>query len=397
MRELGIDLLFSCVPQDVVPTIYGRRLPGVDVRTTLAGFVPDQLVGRPVPPLRGAPDRRRLPRACRSVLAWAARTGQVEIARGFLARAAATDLRYDISWTESAVSTASAGSVSSRRAEPPSALRAAPPSSTSMGRSRAACTTTGGTPGRDVRRGRAALLHAYEGRAVINVISPRVFEAAVLRTALVLFPGNYSGVVEAWTHYIPLEHDFSNFDEVVERLRDVAFLVELTDRARRPGPVRRVFAAVLRRGSDHAATERAMVRDSGLPRSVAVPVSSCRPWRAPRRPGEPAARRTKSGVARRGRRGRLLWRPRHAGCSRHARPPEAAGSSHPNGCARTRASWRRPIAAQRGRVTTTTASRSCRSSTVGDWCSRLAHRRRRTRTKTTGRGSSAGACSATAA
>ena len=51
MRELGIDVLFTCVPEDVVPAIYGQRLPGVQTVTTLAGYVPDQLVGRRVPPL----------------------------------------------------------------------------------------------------------------------------------------------------------------------------------------------------------------------------------------------------------------------------------------------------------------------------------------------------------
>src|SRR5262249_11102931 len=75
------------------------------------------------------------------------------------------------------------------------------------------------------------LLAPFEGNVRMNVVSPRVFEATALRTALVLFPGEYSGVLERDRHYIPLEKDFSNFNDVVERLRDLNHLRELTDRA----------------------------------------------------------------------------------------------------------------------------------------------------------------------
>jgi hypothetical protein len=48
---------------------------------------------------------------------------------------------------------------------------------------------------------------------------------------MVLFQGTYGGVVEPGRHYIPLEKDFSNIDEVVERVLDNAYLDELADHA----------------------------------------------------------------------------------------------------------------------------------------------------------------------
>jgi hypothetical protein len=66
---------------------------------------------------------------------------------------------------------------------------------------------------------------------VINAISPRVFETAAMRTGLVMFPGEYSGIVQPWKHYLPLEKDFSNIDEVVARIRDPGFFKRLTDTA----------------------------------------------------------------------------------------------------------------------------------------------------------------------
>lgn len=64
-------------------------------------------------------------------------------------------------------------------------------------------------------------------------ISPKFFEAIRLRTALVCFPGSYSGVLEPDRHYIPLERDFSNVDAVFDKLADVEFLEELTATAYR--------------------------------------------------------------------------------------------------------------------------------------------------------------------
>ena len=65
----------------------------------------------------------------------------------------------------------------------------------------------------------------------MNQVSPKIFEAIRLRTALILFEGEYSGVVEAGRHYIPLARDFSNADEVFDRLNDLDFIEALTERA----------------------------------------------------------------------------------------------------------------------------------------------------------------------
>jgi hypothetical protein len=67
----------------------------------------------------------------------------------------------------------------------------------------------------------------------MNQVSPRVFEAVAVRTALVLFEGKYSGVVEPDTHFIPLRKDFGNIDEVLAKVQDDSYLEALTARAHR--------------------------------------------------------------------------------------------------------------------------------------------------------------------
>ena len=74
------------------------------------------------------------------------------------------------------------------------------------------------------------LLSPYEGSLKLNQISPRCFEAAALRTPMILFEGKYSGVLEPGRHFIVLKKDFSNFDSVLSKLRDHAFLQSMADR-----------------------------------------------------------------------------------------------------------------------------------------------------------------------
>jgi len=47
-----------------------------------------------------------------------------------------------------------------------------------------------------------------DGRFVFTAISPRVFEAGLLKSGLILVKGDYSDVVRPWEHYIPIERDF---------------------------------------------------------------------------------------------------------------------------------------------------------------------------------------------
>lgn len=74
-------------------------------------------------------------------------------------------------------------------------------------------------------------LAEHEGKVMMNQISPRIFEAISLKTALILFEGNYSGIVKPELHYIPLKKDFSNIDDVLNKLQNDDYLIQLTERA----------------------------------------------------------------------------------------------------------------------------------------------------------------------
>jgi hypothetical protein len=232
MRELGIDLLFSSVPPEAVARVYGPRLRDVEILPTLTGYVPAELEGRPRPLFHDRP--LDVVYRGRSIPYWLGRLGQdkIVIGREFLARAASTGLRCDIAWSEAdriygdawyrflgssrtTLGTESGASIvdfdGSLQERTEAFLRSNP-------------TATFGEVEREI-------LLPFEGNAVIQAISPRVFEAAALGTAMVNFTGRYSGVIEPWLHYIPLEKDFSNFDEVVAAIRDDDTLDAVASRA----------------------------------------------------------------------------------------------------------------------------------------------------------------------
>ncbi len=62
-------------------------------------------------------------------------------------------------------------------------------------------------------------------------ISPRHFEAIITKTCQILVEGYYDGILERDKHYIPLKKDFSNIDEVLEKVKDVQYLTDIAERA----------------------------------------------------------------------------------------------------------------------------------------------------------------------
>jgi hypothetical protein len=232
MRELGIDVLFSSVPADAVPDVYGSRLPGVDIVPTLTGYVPADLDGRALERLAGRP--LDVVYRGRSIPYWLGRLGQDKslIGREFLARAGSTGLRCDIAWTEA------------DRIYGDDWYRFLGSSRSTLGTESGASIVDfdgslqqrtddyiAANPGATFEEVEREILWPFEGNAVIEAVSPRVFEAAALGTAMVNFRGRYSDVIEPWVHYVPLEKDFSNFDEVLSAIEDGAVMEKLAARA----------------------------------------------------------------------------------------------------------------------------------------------------------------------
>ncbi len=233
MRQLGIHVLFTCVPEDEIEKVYSTsRLPGVAKVNVLTGYVPEGLTGRKVPdPITRPID---VGYRGRDVPAWLGELGQekVRIGKRFAVDAERYGLACDISYreedrfygnawidylcrckavlgVESGASVFDFSGEIQKRVE----LHVAREPHTSF----------------------ETLKELYfkdeEGRISLAQISPRCFESAAVRTLMILYEGGYSGLLVPWRHYVPLKKDHSNMDEVVAVLRDPARLTAITDAA----------------------------------------------------------------------------------------------------------------------------------------------------------------------
>lgn len=232
VNELGIDLLFSCVPEDEIAKVYpAEKVPRLRVVNVLTGYVPERLLKQPVLPVARRPidvgyRTRRMP-------FWLGSLGHEKwfIAQEFERRAKDTDLKLDLStqegerlygeaWTNFVASCRAVIGVESgasiidfdgkleHRVEDYVAKNSE-------------------ATFEEIHQ---KFLAPYEGSLKLHQISPRCFEAAALRTPMVLFEGAYSGVLEPERHFVVLKKDFSNFDDVVFKLRDHASLQAMADR-----------------------------------------------------------------------------------------------------------------------------------------------------------------------
>lgn len=75
----------------------------------------------------------------------------------------------------------------------------------------------------------SACFPGLDGQYEFTALSPRLIEAATMKSCQVLVKGSYSHVVKSWEDYIPLESDFSNKQEVFEAMRDHSYVKQLID------------------------------------------------------------------------------------------------------------------------------------------------------------------------
>ena len=232
LGTVGIDILCTChLPSEVEKVYPTPRLPKLKKTNTLTGYVPPALLERRVPPVASRPIdigyRARKPPV------WIGRLGMEkwQIADRLLRHPQAKGLVLDLCYAESdrLYGEAWVRFVTSCKAllgvesgasvvDLDDKLR---PAVEAFQRDH---------PKLEEEEVYTRLVAKHEGNLRMNQVSPRCFEAAALRTPMVLLEGKYSGALEPWRHFVPLKADLSNMKEVTDTLRDHQFLQQLADR-----------------------------------------------------------------------------------------------------------------------------------------------------------------------
>lgn len=221
MYDLGVTVVFSLVSPEAVRKVYCHPwLDDVRFEHTLTGFVPEELCRRPVPAYADRPID--VSYRARKLASW---MGSHTIQKWLIAERFPRDvegrgLALDISYREE------------DRLYGEAWIELIANSKAVLGTESGAsvCDFSGELqiivekyvaehPDADPQEIHDKFVRHLEGNVVMNVISPRCFEAIALRTLLVMYEGEYSRVLEPHRHYVVLEKDHSNLDEVIEILR----------------------------------------------------------------------------------------------------------------------------------------------------------------------------------
>ena len=232
IKYARIDLVYTCAPPDVASQIYASLEGKVALSTTLTGYVPEQLSGVETKPLsKRSVDVGYRARKCPFFLGRKSHDKYL-IGKLFLEKTKGHELRIDVSSSEK------------DRIYGKKWIDFLSNCKTTLGtESGASIIDFTGKIEYELNRWQAfhpfgdfedlpAHLLEEDGKIELQVISPRCFEAACLGTVMVMYPGHYSGILEAGVHYISLEKDFSNIDEVTQAIKDTDFLEAIANNAR---------------------------------------------------------------------------------------------------------------------------------------------------------------------
>jgi len=235
MREIGINLLFTCVPEGEIEKVYpAGRLPGVIKVNVLTGYVPEALTRYPDRPYTERPID--IGYRSRDVPEWLGEMGRekTRIGAKVLQDARRYSLVVDCSTCEAdriygedwirflqsckaVLGVESGASVFDFTGEIQEAVEAHKRRDPSV----------------SFETLQALYFADKEGLIDLRQVSPRCFEAACLGTLMVLYEGRYSGILEPWRHYVPLKMDHANMAEVVEVIRDPERAMPIIECARR--------------------------------------------------------------------------------------------------------------------------------------------------------------------
>lgn len=75
-----------------------------------------------------------------------------------------------------------------------------------------------------------ACFPGMDGNIHLYALSPRHFECAMTRTCQLLLEGDYFGVFEPNVHFIEIKKDYSNLDEVLEKVQDQEYCERIAQR-----------------------------------------------------------------------------------------------------------------------------------------------------------------------
>lgn len=233
IKSLNVSLIFTCIPSTEIHKVYNQNnLPGVQIHSTLTGFVNEQLVTMKLPEYH----QRSLDVVyrARKLSAWYGRLcyDKYMIAVDFLRNTKKFNLKNDISALESDRIHGQAWVDFLTSAKSVLGVESGASMFDYTGRIKDNVEKHELLyPQDDFDKLEKLYFPTQDNNVKYNQISPRHFEAASLKTLMILYEGEYSGILIPWRHYVPLKKDYSNIDKVISILKDQNTWEQITEAA----------------------------------------------------------------------------------------------------------------------------------------------------------------------
>lgn len=235
LKEIGADILFTCVPEPSIEAVYPRAAMGrMRIVNTLTGYPSDFL--SVLQPVQLGKRKYDVSYRGRRYPDWHGSLGRekFEIAEKFLQHSGRHGLRTNISCKERdrVYGAAWVALIQNSRA----VLGVESGASVFDFRGEISLKTETqralhGKTGISYEALRERYFASVENSIDLTQISPRIFEAICLRTLCILYEGNYSGILVPNVHYLPLKKDFSNIDDVCRKLKDDGYVSDIITNA----------------------------------------------------------------------------------------------------------------------------------------------------------------------
>lgn len=235
IREIGFDIVYTVVPQTSITEIYPKHeFPSTKFINCLTGYVPKEFAGDKATPLKTSERKLTVAYRGRELPIYYGKLGQEKMEIGQVVKkyCQKNGISCDIGWEESSriygdswysfISSAKAmlgtesgsnvfdfdGSLRKKISE--------------------YCKNNPRAKKSDIYQNIVAPL---ETEGIMNQLSPKIFEMVAARTVMILFEGNYSGVLKPNIHYLCLKKNFSNLEEIFESLSNDQLVDKIVERA----------------------------------------------------------------------------------------------------------------------------------------------------------------------
>lgn len=233
LREIKANILFTCVPTVEIEKVYSSEaLPGLKKINVLTGYVDDSLFAFNPPPLKDRPID--VGYRARNVPYWLGEMGREKwrIGQIFRRDANGSGLKIDISYREESRLYGEKWTDFIMRCKAMLGVESGASVFDFSGEVEVAVNKEISNNHKvSYETVREKYFKDIEGIIALNQISPRCFESAALKTLMVMYEGEYSGILQPWRHFVPLKKDHSNMDEVIAVLRDVPRCQRIVDQA----------------------------------------------------------------------------------------------------------------------------------------------------------------------